>query len=489
MGFSTRILAASLLHLMVAVDLAPARAAETAETAGVVIRKIVFPVQGPVSYSDDFGDPRSGGRTHEGNDLMASKLRPLLAAADARVRRINVDDGANEGNMLTLRDAQGWEYRYIHINNDTPGTDDGANPLEHAFAPGIEVGARVTAGQVVAFAGDSGNAEGTAAHLHFEIRRPDGTPINPYPSLRIAQGFRYGNYCAFDTNPPRDPDSDSAAGYWLLGADGGVFSFGDVDFHGSTGDQTLNRPAVAMAATRIGSGYWFAASDGGVFAFGEAGFFGSTGDVALNQPMVGMAATPSGEGYWMVARDGGIFTFGDAGFFGSTGDVALNQPIVGMAPTPTGDGYWLVAADGGGFTFGDAEFFGSTGDVALNQPITGMAPTAGGDGYWLLAADGGVFTFGDADFFGSLPGSGLCATDSRAARLVTSATGQGYWVATADGAVTPFGDAVDLGSRLTMGVPAGPPVLDLVVVAPTTTTTTTTRPEPTTTTTTRRRRR
>ncbi len=479
MARSNRFVLAACLTALVTGNLLPAHGADPVD---VVIRKIVLPVQGSFSYSDDFGDPRSGGRTHEGNDLMVPKLRPLLAAADARVRRVNIDDGANEGNMLTLRDDDGWEYRYIHINNDTPGTDDGANPLAHAFAAGIEVGARVTAGQVVAFAGDSGNAEGTSSHLHFEIRQPDGTAVNPYPSLRIAQGFRYGDHCAFDTNPPRRPDPDSAAGYWLLGADGGVFSFGEAPFHGSTGDRILNQPAVAMAPVPGGSGYWFAAADGGIFSFGDATFFGSTGGVALNQPIVGMAPTPTGDGYWLVARDGGIFTFGDATFFGSTGGVALNQPIVGMAPTPTGDGYWLVARDGGIFTFGDATFFGSTGGVALNQPIVGMAPTPTGNGYWLVARDGGIFTFGDAGYFGSLPGSGLCSSISPAARVVASATGRGYWVATADGAVTPFGDAVDLGSRMRLGLPAGPAVLDLVMIPPTTTTTTTTL-RPTTTTT------
>ena len=81
-----------------------------------------------------------------------------------------------------------------------------------------------------------------------------------------------------------------------------------------------------MASTPTGGGYWLVASDGGIFTFGDARFFGSTGAVALNHPIVGMASTPSGGGYWLVASDGGIFSFGDAGFFGSTGAVALNQP-------------------------------------------------------------------------------------------------------------------------------------------------------------------
>ena len=96
-----------------------------------------------------------------------------------------------------------------------------------------------------------------------------------------------------------------------------------------------------MAATPDGGGYWLVASDGGIFSFGDAKFYGSTGAIHLNQPIVGMAATPDGAGYWLVASDGGIFTFGDATFYGSTGAIHLNQPIVGMAGTS--DGHGLLA--------------------------------------------------------------------------------------------------------------------------------------------------
>nr|MBF6554771.1 hypothetical protein [Acidimicrobiales bacterium] len=80
-------------------------------------------------------------------------------------------------------------------------------------------------------------------------------------------------------------------------------------------------------------GYWLVASDGGIFSFGDAGFHGSTGAIRLNKPVVGMAATPDGGGYWLVASDGGIFSFGNARFFGSTGSIALTRPVVGMAST------------------------------------------------------------------------------------------------------------------------------------------------------------
>ena len=72
-----------------------------------------------------------------------------------------------------------------------------------------------------------------------------------------------------------------------------------------------------MAATPSGHGYWLTASDGGIFTFGDAHFYGSTGAMHLNQPIVGMAATPSGHGYWLTASDGGIFTFGDAKRYGT----------------------------------------------------------------------------------------------------------------------------------------------------------------------------
>ncbi len=95
----------------------------------------------------------------------------------------------------------------------------------------------------------------------------------------------------------------------------------------------LNKPVVGMASTPDGNGYWLVASDGGIFSFGDAQFFGSTGGMRLNKPVVGMAPTSDGRGYWLVASDGGVFTFGDAPFFGSTGNIVLNKPVVGMTAT------------------------------------------------------------------------------------------------------------------------------------------------------------
>jgi ribosomal protein L24E len=86
-----------------------------------------------------------------------------------------------------------------------------------------------------------------------------------------------------------------------------------------------------MDRSASGKGYRFVASDGGIFSFGDATFLGSTGNLKLAKPVVGMARARLGDGYWLVASDGGVFSFGSAGFHGSTGDKKLNSPIVGMA--------------------------------------------------------------------------------------------------------------------------------------------------------------
>ncbi len=196
--------------------------------------------------------------------------------------------------------------------------------------------------------------------------------------------------------------------YRMVGADGGVYGFGEATFHGSMGGQPLNQPVVGIANTPSGDGYWLVAKDGGIFAFGDATFYGSMGGQPLNEPIVGIVATASGNGYWMVGKDGGMFAFGDATFYGSMGGQPLNEPIVGMVSTASGNGYYMVAADGGVFAFGDATFRGSMGGKSLNSPIVSMSVSTTA-GYYMVAADGGVFNFGDAKFSGSMGGENVNA--------------------------------------------------------------------------------
>jgi hypothetical protein len=247
-------------------------------------------------------------------------------------------------------------------------------------------------------------------------------PSEPAPAPR-TEGYRlvesdgtvrsyvvqnYGDASKLKLNSPIISASATASneGYWLLGADGGIFSFGDAKFFGSMGGKPLNQPVVGLAPTPSGNGYWLVASDGGVFAYGDAGFFGSMGGKPLNKPIVGITAATDGQGYRMVASDGGIFSFGSAQFYGSMGGKQLNKPVVGMTATPDGNGYWLVASDGGIFAYGNAGFYGSTGNITLNQPIVAMRSTGTGAGYWFVASDGGVFAYGDAKYSGSAAGVG-----------------------------------------------------------------------------------
>ncbi len=166
----------------------PASAIEppTASFTPQQVRPITLPIAASavddVYWSDTFGAARSGGRGHVGVDMMGPKMTPLIAAVDGTITWMR----SNGNNMLVITDDAGWEYWYIHINNDTPGTDDGANNYNEAFAPGIEVGAEVVAGQVVAYMGDSGNAEYSGSHLHFEIENPDGQNLNPTLSVDDA---------------------------------------------------------------------------------------------------------------------------------------------------------------------------------------------------------------------------------------------------------------------------------------------------------------
>ena len=238
-------------------------------------------------------------------------------------------------------------------------------------------------------------------------------------------------------------------GYWLAGADGGVFAYGRARFSGSAAGAGLQAPISGIAVRPDGEGYWLAARDGGVFAFGGAPYKGGASDLPLSRSVVGIAASGSGDGYWLVGADGGVFAYGDAPFRGGAGGSHLNSPISGIAPTPSSDGYWLVGRDGGVFAFGDAGYFGSLVGVPLGAPVVGITATPSGQGYWLAAADGGVFAFGDARFLGSMSSAPL---RSPVVGMARTRTGRGYWLAAADGGLFTFGDADFLGSGTLTGL-------------------------------------
>ncbi len=236
-----------------------------------------------------------------------------------------------------------------------------------------------------------------------------GTQLPPGSYALTANYPGDGNFqSSVSSARPLTIVNHAVQGYWEVGSDGGIFSFGTARFYGSMGGTPLNSPIVGIASTPDGGGYWLVAKDGGVFAFGDAHFHGSMGGIPLNQAIVGIAADPTTGGYWEVASDGGIFAF-DAPFLGSAGSLQLAAPVVGMAALGGGGGYWEVAADGGLLPEGDAPFLGSMGAQQLNEPVQGIAGTADGGGYRMVASDGGIFSFGDAEFDGSMGGALLAA--------------------------------------------------------------------------------
>ncbi|MDO8523317.1 MAG: peptidoglycan-binding protein [bacterium] len=162
-------------------------------------RDITFPVNGVASFRDDFHEPRGadGTREHLGIDIIAAKMTPIVSAVDGVVSYV-VSPQASWGYSISIRDSEGYQYRYLHINNDTPGTDDGLGGEANAYVAGIKRGVNVTAGQHIGWVGDSGNAEATVSHLHFEIRDPNRVVINPYETL-VAAAAKNSNNASIKT--------------------------------------------------------------------------------------------------------------------------------------------------------------------------------------------------------------------------------------------------------------------------------------------------
>jgi len=149
-------------------------------------RQIVFPVLGTVDFSDDYGAPRPQG-AHEGIDILAPRHALALAAEAGRVRFYTGSSRA--GCMLYLDGKSGTTYYYIHLNNDlTNGNDNrGGCKVGVTFPKGLKTGARVNAGQLIGYVGDSGDANGIHPHLHFEVHPHGGRSTDPYQRLLAAR--------------------------------------------------------------------------------------------------------------------------------------------------------------------------------------------------------------------------------------------------------------------------------------------------------------
>jgi murein DD-endopeptidase MepM/ murein hydrolase activator NlpD len=147
---------------------------------------IVFPVVGRVSYSDDFGEPRPQGG-HPGNDILAARHAPVVAAEPGRIAFWTTS--ATAGCMLYLYGQSGTTYQYIHLNNDLTRHNDnrGSCVPGVAYAAGLQDGDEVRAGELIGYVGDSGDADGRHPHLHFELHPGGGAAVSPYQWLLHAE--------------------------------------------------------------------------------------------------------------------------------------------------------------------------------------------------------------------------------------------------------------------------------------------------------------
>jgi len=178
-GTASPFLTKTLLVLIAVGTLIPALPASAAPELPFELH---FPQETePTVFSSTFGAGRSGGRRHTGNDLMAPKMTEVYAATDGIITV--VDTSRLAGRYIEIDHQEGWSTRYIHLNNDDRGTDNGSADWSLTVVPGLEVGSRVEAGQHIAYVGDSGNAEWTGSHTHFEIAY-EGSEIDPYLYLK-----------------------------------------------------------------------------------------------------------------------------------------------------------------------------------------------------------------------------------------------------------------------------------------------------------------
>ena len=260
----------------------------------------IFPVVGAdgvdFAYSDTFGACRGAGcsRGHHGVDIGTYGVKgvPVVAAADGVVKYVNWSWTADDLNperccTIAIEHADGWETWYIHLDNDTPGTDDG---LRWGIADGIVPGVEVRAGQLIGWVGDSGNAEQSIPQLHWEVHI-DGVVVNPTPHADSALRIFEPGQVEVEPACPDGATCDSiitvdGAGLWGLYDDieypPSVDSFyfgdpGDLPFMGDWDGDGIATPGLY----RQSDGYVYIRDSNTQGIADTEFFFGDPGDVPL----------------------------------------------------------------------------------------------------------------------------------------------------------------------------------------------------------------
>ncbi len=383
------------------------------------------------------------------------QLIGLVSPGDHMVASISEQSAGNW--TVSIADATSAQSTVEPVAYGGPGSS--AEWIEEAPSAGGSSPLPLANFGAVTFSGIGASASDPAtANLNAVSMVDSAGDVIAYPGNVSGSSFLI-TYRA----PPVSAPSDH--GYWLVGGDGGIFSFGAAQFYGSTGSLDLQRAVVGITPTANDGGYWLVAADGGIFSFGDTAFYGSVPGLGLapagtpgpgkrlNAPIVGVVPSSDGGGYFMVASDGGVFAFGDARYEGSCPGIGgCAGAAVAVMPDASGNGYWVVTATGNVYSFGDAQYDGAPGPKDV--PVTAAVRTPDGGGYWILFANGSLCSYGDAAYYGGLA-SGEAPSIDPATSVFTDDGSHGYWIATANGAVYPFGQAPNDGgmSQLAMNAP------------------------------------
>ena len=267
------------------------------------------------------------------------------------------------------------------------------------------------------------------------------------------------------TTPPSPPPT--GPGYWLLGLDGGVFSYGTAGYHGSTASLGTGKglyEMTAIASTPDGRGYWLVSEEGGLFPFGDAKFYGSLPSLQdLELPIIGIEPTADGGGYYMIGIDGSVFAFGDAHYEGSCATIGGcgQDEVTDLVPDSTGNGYWLLSANCNLISFGDAALvssFACESEATSTREGARMAVrTPDGNGFWVLLENettDSVYAEGDASSYGNWESQVIPVKNDPAVALLPTKDGRGAWLVLANGTVEDLGDAASIGSPAGAGLHA-----------------------------------
>jgi len=166
---------------LVLVGLAAAAAASPSSGGSQAVPRLVFPLVAETDLWDNYGDSR-GTHAHAGIDMENPWRAPVVAVEAGRVSYATSGLG---GCMLYLYGQSGTMYMYIHLNNDRTAKNDNRGGCVKDVTYAVANGARVAAGEQVAWNGDSGDANGNP-HLHFEVHPGGGADTNPFAHLKGA---------------------------------------------------------------------------------------------------------------------------------------------------------------------------------------------------------------------------------------------------------------------------------------------------------------